>query len=147
MDLSILIPVFNEHDNISLCIKELVAVLETITRDYEIICIDDGSRDDSVNILLAEHLRNDKVKVIRLGRNFGKDIALSAGLAYARGRAVIPFDCDLQHPPELIPELVAKWREGYDMVVPVRFNRPGESIVRPCSCIHPCATRSLDIWR
>jgi len=94
------------------------------------VFVDDGSRDDTLGILLAARATDSRLKIVGLARNFGKDIALSAGLAHARGRAVIPIDCDLQHPPELIPAMVAKWRAGADMVIGVRTRRSEEGWVR-----------------
>src|SRR6188474_120049 len=81
-------------------------------------------------MLAAAASQDPRIKVVGLARNFGKDIALSAGLAHASGQAVIPIDCDLQHPVELIPEFVAKWREGYDMVLGVRSKRDEEGVFR-----------------
>jgi polyisoprenyl-phosphate glycosyltransferase len=94
------------------------------------VFVDDGSRDDTLGLLLAARAGDPRLKVVGLARNFGKDVALSAGLAHARGRAVIPIDCDLQHPPSLIPELVARWRAGADMVLAVRRRRSEEGWLR-----------------
>ncbi|HEX7702708.1 MAG TPA: glycosyltransferase family 2 protein, partial [Kofleriaceae bacterium] len=96
----------------------------------EIIFVNDGSRDNTLAMLAAAASQDSRIKVIGLARNFGKDIALSAGLTYATGQAIIPIDCDLQHPPELIPQFVAKWREGYDMVLGVRSKRDEEGWLR-----------------
>jgi glycosyltransferase involved in cell wall biosynthesis len=122
-DISIVVPFFNESGNIRAFFAQLVPVLERLGLTWEVVCVNDGSGDDTLELLTDQHRRNPRIKVLDLSRNFGKDAALSAGLAFASGRAVIPMDGDLQHPPEVIPELVAKWREGYEMVYGVRRNR------------------------
>jgi glycosyltransferase involved in cell wall biosynthesis len=94
---------------------------------YEIICINDGSKDNTLFNLIQYHKQNSAIKIINFSRNFGKEIALTAGLDYAQGKAVIPIDADLQDPPELMGELVTKWREGFDVVYATRRSRSGES--------------------
>jgi glycosyltransferase involved in cell wall biosynthesis len=101
----------------------LLRVLSGLDGEWEVVCVNDGSRDDTLRRLLDVARDRPEVKVLDLSRNFGKEAALSAGLAYASGRAVVPMDGDLQHPPELIPELLAKWREGFDMVLAIRESR------------------------
>ena len=124
--LSIVAPIFNEALNIDAFFARLLPVLEGTGRDWEVICIDDGSRDNSVDKLREHNAREPRIKLLALSRNFGKEAALSAGLAHAQGDAVIPIDADLQHPPELIPELIAKWQEGFDVVYAVRRSRTGQ---------------------
>jgi glycosyltransferase involved in cell wall biosynthesis len=128
--LSIVAPAYNEERNISAFLAAIVPVLEGIGETFEIIFVNDGSRDGTLGVLAAAASQDPRIKVIGLARNFGKDIALSAGLAHATGNAVIPIDCDLQHPVELIPQFVAKWREGFDMVVGVRSKRDEEGWLR-----------------
>src|SRR6478672_3220352 len=128
--ISIVAPAYNEEKNLPAFIAAIVPVLESIGETFEIIFINDGSRDGTLGMLAAAASQDPRIKVVGLARNFGKDIALSAGLAHATGAAVIPIDCDLQHPPELIPQFVAKWREGYDMVIGVRNKRDEEGFVR-----------------
>ncbi|XHU96899.1 MAG: glycosyltransferase family 2 protein [cyanobacterium endosymbiont of Rhopalodia gibba] len=127
MEISVVVPLYNEAPNIDQLFKRLLSVLDRLNLTYEIICIDDGSRDNTLTNLIDYHQRYPEIKVIELSRNFGKEIALTAGLDYARGKAVIPIDGDLQDPPELIGELIAKWREGYDVVYAKRRSRQGES--------------------
>jgi glycosyltransferase involved in cell wall biosynthesis len=91
------------------------------------VCVNDGSRDDTLERLIKLQARSPHLKIVNLSRNFGKDIALSAGIDHARGAAVVPIDSDLQDPPELIAEFVAKWLEGYDVVYGTRRSRHGES--------------------
>src|SRR5499427_4864111 len=117
--LSIVAPAYNEAANLPAFIAAIVPVLEGMGEPFEIVFVDDGSRDDTLGMLAAAASQDPRIKVVGLARNFGKDVALSAGLAHASGKAVIPIDCDLQHPPELISTFVAKWREGFDMVVGV----------------------------
>jgi polyisoprenyl-phosphate glycosyltransferase len=128
--LSLVVPAYNEERNIPAFIAAVVPVLESVGEPFEIIFIDDGSRDGTFGLLAAAASQDSRIKVVGLARNFGKDIALSAGLAHATGKAAIPIDCDLQHPPELIPQFVAKWREGFDMVIGVRSKRDEEGVVR-----------------
>ena len=127
---SIVAPAYNEANNLAAFVAAMTPVLDGLGEPWEIVFVDDGSRDGTLGILLAARAQDSRLKVVGLARNFGKDVALSAGLAHARGRAVIPIDCDLQHPPELIPEMVAKWRAGADMVVGVRTRRTEEGMVR-----------------
>jgi len=98
-----------------------------ITESYEIICVNDGSQDQTLDLLIAARANNPRIKVINLSRNFGKEAALTAGIDYAAGQAIIPIDADLQDEPELIAEMVAKWREGYDTVIAVRADRRSDS--------------------
>jgi len=127
IDLSIIAPMFNEESNIDHFFETLIPVLEPLGLTYEIICIDDGSRDRTLEKILGYHQRNPRIKVISFSRNFGKEIALTAGLHHSNGKAIIPIDTDLQDPPELIEGMVEKWREGYDVVYAVRRRRLGES--------------------
>lgn len=130
---SIVAPAYNEANNLAAFVKAMTPVLDGLGEPWEIVFVDDGSRDGTLGILLAARAQDSRLKVVGLARNFGKDVALSAGLAHARGRAVIPIDCDLQHPPEVIPELVAKWRAGADMVIGVRTRRSEEGLLRRTS--------------
>src|SRR5262249_16954806 len=95
-----------------------------------IVCVDDGSTDTSVAQILQLRERVSAIKLVSLSRNFGKDVALSAGFDYVCGAAVVPIDADLQDPPELIEDMVAKWREGFDVVYATRRRRDGESLTK-----------------
>ncbi len=125
--LSVVIPFYNEGGGVEALFERLVPVLESLGIAWEVVCVNDGSRDDTLARLLAVHERESRIGVVELSRNFGKELALSAGLAYAQGDAVVPMDADLQHPPELLGELLAKWREGFDVVIAVRDHRTGQS--------------------
>lgn len=127
VELSIVVPMWNESEVLDSFFARLVPVLERVTPRWEILCVDDGSTDDTFDRLSAFRLDEPRIRAIRLSRNFGKENALSAGLDFAAGAAVIPMDADLQDPPDLIPEMVAKWREGYDVVLARRSSREGES--------------------
>ncbi len=127
IDLSLVVPVHNEAAGLDEFFSRTIAVLDKLGLTWEIVCVNDGSGDASLDRLLEYHRRNPAIKIVNLSRNFGKDIALSAGLDYARGAAVVPIDADLQDPPELIEQMVAKWREGFDMVYAVRNRRDGDS--------------------
>lgn len=125
--LSIVVPMHNEEEVCAAFFARMLPILRGLTPDFEIICVNDGSRDRTLEILKAVHAEEPRIKVIDLSRNFGKELALTAGIDHAQGDAVIPIDADLQDPPELIPDLVAKWQEGYDTVVAVRSDRSSDS--------------------
>lgn len=130
IELSIICPMYNESNNIDYFFKRLFPVLEKLNCTYEIICINDGSMDETLDKILRYRKLNQDIKVINLSRNFGKEIALTAGLRFSKGKAVIPIDSDLQDPPEFIENLVKKWHEGYDVVYASRKKRYGETIAK-----------------
>jgi len=121
--LSIAIPVLNEERGLSRLLDRLVAVLDGLGRPWEVIFVDDGSKDGTAGMLMALNARDPRFKAVVLSRNFGKEIAVAAGLRYANGVAAIVMDGDLQHPPESIPALVRQWEQGYDVVYGERSNR------------------------
>lgn len=126
--ISVVAPCFNEEDVVPQFHEQLRAVLDGQAGcRFEIIFVDDGSEDSTLPELLAIRERDPRVKVYSLARNFGHQIALSAGLDHAEGDAVIIMDSDLQHPPELVPRLIELWRDGYDVVSPVRQTTEGVS--------------------
>jgi polyisoprenyl-phosphate glycosyltransferase len=129
VELSVVVPFYNEAANVEPFFRRLEPVMDGLGASWEAICVNDGSRDDTFARLAAQHQRRPAIKVIDFSRNFGKEAALSAGFAAASGRAVIPIDGDLQHPPELIPALVAKWREGFDMVYAERRTRDDQDLL------------------
>jgi glycosyltransferase involved in cell wall biosynthesis len=124
---SIVVPVHNEQDCLRELYSHLFAVLDELSGQAELVFVDDGSTDLSHEILNELVARDPRVRVIQLSRNFGHQIAITAGLDVASGRAIVIMDADLQDPPELIPELVARWREGFDIVSAVREARLGET--------------------
>ena len=128
--ISVVVPVYNEAAGLEAFFMRLMPVLDRLRMTYEILCVDDGSSDASLAGLLELRRRIPALKVLSLSRNFGKDIALSAGLDYTSGAAVVPIDCDLQDPPEMIEPLLAKWREGFDIVYATRNRRAGESLLK-----------------
>jgi len=127
VDISIVVPLYNEAPNVDCLLERLESVCEQLDLSYEIVCVNDGSRDETLSYLIKYHHQNPSIKVINLSRNFGKEVALTAGLDYATGQTVVPIDADLQDPPELIGEMLEKWRNGYDVVYAVRRSRQGES--------------------
>jgi glycosyltransferase involved in cell wall biosynthesis len=131
--LSISVPMYNEEENIDAFFMAVLAVLEKLTGDYEIVCVNDGSTDNTLKKLLEHHERNPRIKVINFSRNFGKDIALTAAIDFTTGDAVVPIDADLQDPPEVIEELVEKWKEGFDVVYATRAFREGEGWLKKLS--------------
>ena len=126
-ELSIVVPLYNEEKNLDTLYSRLLKVLDQIGMTYEIVCINDGSRDHTLEGAISYSQKNPDIKVINLSRNFGKEIALTAGIDYSSGQAVIPIDADLQDPPELIAQLVEKWKEGFDVVYATRQSRQGET--------------------
>jgi glycosyltransferase involved in cell wall biosynthesis len=130
IELSLIVPVYNEEKSIDAFLAATLPVLDALTSSYEVIFINDGSADRSVEIVTAHCAQNPKLKLVDFARNFGKEVALAAGLAYASGAAVIPIDCDLQHPPQLIHDMYREWKAGSRMVVAIRRTREEEGVVR-----------------
>lgn len=124
---SIVVPVYNEEESLEELSRRLEILLERLGGRGEVILVDDGSSDRSYELMLAARERDDRFKVIRLSRNFGHEIATTAGVDMARGDAVVIMDADLQDPPEVVEEMVARWREGIDVVYTIRDERPGET--------------------
>lgn len=127
---SFLIPVYNEEEVILELYERLAAVLGKLDGRAEIIFINDGSMDNSLDKIRDLRRRNDRVCYLSLARNFGHQIAITAGMNYARGNAVVVMDADLQDPPELIPEMIDKWKEGYHVVYAKRTKREKEGILK-----------------
>ncbi len=120
---SIIIPVFNEEESLPRLFERLQIILDQLDGSCEVILIDDGSHDKSLSLMKQFHRQDSRFLAISFSRNFGHQMALTAGLDYARGRAIITMDADLQDPPELIYELVKKWQDGYELVYAVRRSR------------------------
>ena len=129
-EISILVPMHNEELNLSYLFERLESVLEGLKLTYEIICVNDGSKDNTLPHLLDHRDRNNRIKVINLSRNFGKEIALTAAIDHASGQVVVPIDADLQDPPELIAEMLDLWQQGFDVVYATRNSRKGESFIK-----------------
>jgi glycosyltransferase involved in cell wall biosynthesis len=127
---SIIVPVFNESSNIMEFYFRVTRVMNQTGYGYEVVFVNDGSKDDTLNIIQGLSEKDHHIKIIDLSRNYGKEIALTAGLDNCRGDAVIPIDADLQDPPEVIVELLAKWEEGYEVVFATRTERDGESSMK-----------------
>ncbi len=125
--LSIIAPIYNEYENLPELYRRVKEVMENAGETWELVLVDDGSTDGSTE-RIRELARQDKrVRPVIFARNFGHQLAVTAGLDYSRGDAVVIIDADLQDPPELIPEMLAKWREGYEVVYAVREAREGET--------------------
>jgi len=129
-ELSVIVPVFNEADNLEALVARLVPVLERVVASHEIVFVDDGSSDNSMVKLRALHALDHRCRTVSFSRNFGKEIAIAAGLDHARGQAVVIIDADLQHPPEVIETFVARWREGFKNVYGTRIDRNADSPMR-----------------
>jgi polyisoprenyl-phosphate glycosyltransferase len=131
--ISLIAPFYNEEKNAHFFFERVSSVFQKIEDkyDYEVICVNDGSRDDTLNILLnlkKEFFPN--IKVINFSRNFGKEAAITAGIDFADGDAIVPIDSDLQHPPELILEMIEKWESGFDVVLAKRKSRDTDSKIQ-----------------
>jgi dolichol-phosphate mannosyltransferase len=121
--LSVVIPVFNEEENLTVLYRRLTDVMEQAKLEYELVFINDGSRDRSSDLLQSLAIQDNRLTVVDLSRNFGHQIAISAGLDFACGQAVAIMDADLQDPPEVLPMFIEKWREGHDVVYAIREKR------------------------
>ncbi|MDF2120505.1 glycosyltransferase family 2 protein [Roseiarcaceae bacterium H3SJ34-1] len=128
--ISIVVPMFNEAENLRPLVAELIPVLEGCTDSFEIVFVDDGSHDGTMDILRAVHATDPRISAVSFSRNFGKEVAIAAGLDHARGDAVVIMDADLQHPPELIASFIKLWKEGYQNVYGIRNDREGYSPMR-----------------
>jgi dolichol-phosphate mannosyltransferase len=126
---SLVIPIYNEHETIPVLFERVRAVIDRFDGATEVILVDDGSADDSWRLLAELHARDARFKALSLSRNFGHQVAVTAGLDHARGDAVMVLDGDLQDPPEVLPALIERWKEGYDVVYAVRTKRK-ENVVK-----------------
>lgn len=124
--LSIVVPVYNEESNIDEFLRRLQQAMETTDISYEIVFVNDGSGDGTVEVISKEMANNDTIRLVQFSRNFGHQVAVTAGLDFAQGDAVVVIDADLQDPPDLIPKMVEKWQDGYDVVYAVRKKRDHE---------------------
>lgn len=129
MKISVVTPFYNESEAISVYFEAVTKVLETLD-DYEIVCVDDGSTDTTLNQLIEVRESNPKVRVVELSRNFGKEAALTAGLEHSDGDCTIILDADLQDPTELIPSMIERWKEGADVVIGRRSERTSDSFLK-----------------
>lgn len=127
---SVVIPVFNEEAVIKQSYRRLKQVMDSTDESYELIFVNDGSSDRSVMLIKGFCDQNESVKLISFSRNFGHQVAITAGMDYATGRAVVVIDADLQDPPELILKMIAKWKEGYEVVYAKRIYRKGETFFK-----------------
>jgi glycosyltransferase involved in cell wall biosynthesis len=135
--ISIIVPAHNEEKNIPLISEEIFGVFENLPYDFEIIFVNDGSKDNSQQVIEVLAKADEKIKSIEFSKNFGKESATSAGLKFATGDAVIIIDADLQHPTSLIPHLIKKWEEGNDVVIGLRTKNKGQSFLKTiCSAIY-----------
>ncbi|MBI3676197.1 MAG: glycosyltransferase family 2 protein [Proteobacteria bacterium] len=128
--ISIVIAFYNEQETIEALFREVENATKDLPHDFEYVCVNDGSRDQTLELLCREAETGRRIKVIDLARNFGKEAAISAGLANARGDAVIVMDADLQDPPALIPTFIEKWLDGYDVVYGVRASRKSDTFLK-----------------
>lgn len=128
--ISIIIPMYNEQESLPMLYERLIKVLNNIKYEYEILFVNDGSKDKSLDIVKEFGRINNNVAYISLSRNFGKEVAMAAAFDYVIGDAAIIMDADLQHPPELIHEMIKYWEEGYDDIYAKRRIRKGESVIK-----------------
>lgn len=128
--ISIIVPMYNEETGLDTLFTKLHQAVHSLDVEYEIVCVDDGSEDGTRAALAAIAAKDPHVRAVFLSRNFGKEAAMTAALDYSRGDAVIPIDADLQDPPDLIPQMVEKWREGFDVVYAKRKSRDVDTRVK-----------------
>ena len=130
MLLSLVVPVYREEKNVPEFIRRIGPILGDITQDYEIIFALDPSPDRTEDVILELRAKDERIKLLKFSRRFGQPMASLAGMQYSSGDAIVVMDVDLQDPPELVREMVAKWREGYDVVLPQRTRRTGEPWIK-----------------
>jgi glycosyltransferase involved in cell wall biosynthesis len=130
---SLVVPVFNEEESIDLFLDTVVPLMERDGLRFEIVFVNDGSRDDTLGRLLHRSPLDHRLRIVNLSRNFGKEAALTAGIDHARGDVIVPMDIDLQDPPELIGPFMARWREGYDIIYGVRTQRAWDTAAKRVS--------------
>jgi len=130
MMLSLVVPVYREEKNIPEYVRRIGPILAPLTEDYEIIFAMDPSPDRTEDVILELREKDSRIKLLKFSRRFGQPMASLAGMQYSRGDAVIVMDVDMQDPPELVGQMVAKWREGYDVVLPQRTRRTGEPFIK-----------------
>jgi glycosyltransferase involved in cell wall biosynthesis len=124
---SLVVPIFNEEETLSELARRLTLLLDALDGPAEVVLVDDGSSDRSYDLMVSARETDPRFKVLRLSRNFGHQIAITAGMDAAAGNAVIVMDADLQDPPEVVLEMAARWREGFDVIYGVREGRPGDT--------------------
>lgn len=130
LKISLLVPMYNEEAVIDHFFAEIIPTLNNLPVGWEVVCVNDGSQDNTLTRLWEWHSKETRIKVINLSRNFGKERALTAALDYATGDAVIPIDADLQDPPDIIPGMIALWQQGFDVVNAVRRGREGDTALK-----------------
>lgn len=128
--ISIVCPFFNEEDMVDLFMEEVTAVVKPLNMPFEIVCVNDGSTDNTLQKLLQAKKNFTNIRIINLSRNFGKEAALTAGLDFTKGEVIIPIDADLQDPPELIKLFISKWQDGFDVVLAKRTDRSSDTVVK-----------------
>jgi len=131
MLLSVILPCYNEEQIIAQTYCQLTQILQSLNNiDYELVFIDDGSEDSTFSILAGLQQEDPHIRIVQLSRNFGQQMATTAGMEHARGEAVILMDADLQDPPELIPDMISEWKKGFDVVYGERTERPNEGLLK-----------------
>ncbi len=130
VELSVIVPMFNEGETCDVFFDHTLPILNGITASFEIVCVDDGSTDTTARRVEHWAKRDPRVKLISFTRNFGKEAALTAGLEFARGQAIVPLDADLQDPPELIAEMMERWRRGAPLVLARRIDRQSDTFLK-----------------
>jgi len=128
--LSLLVPMYNESSVIPVFFETVLKVLETVSYEIEIVCVNDGSTDNTLELLKGYAEKDNRIKLVSFSRNFGKEPAMTAALDFATGDAIVPIDADLQDPPELIHEMLEEWEQGFDVVFARRSSRDADSIVK-----------------
>jgi glycosyltransferase involved in cell wall biosynthesis len=128
--ISLLVPCYNEGTSLDAFFKTILPIIESVDYEFEIVCVDDGSVDNTLKILDDWHHKDKRIKYLTFSRNFGKEKALTAAIDFANGDAVIPIDADLQDPPEIILQMIEKWEQGYEVVNAVRISRDSDTFLK-----------------
>lgn len=128
--ISLVAPMYNEQSVVTIFLDAIERCFANIDYDYEVVCVNDGSLDNTFELLKEKSKNDSRIKVIDLSRNYGKEIALTAGLDHTSGDAAIPIDCDLQDPIEVVPKLIEKWEQGFDVVLARRIDRSSDSFTK-----------------
>ena len=132
-NISLVVPCHNEENVIDLFLRKTIPILRSLDRSYEIVFINDGSTDRTLEAMLKAKEKYKNIRILNLSRNFGKEAALTAGIEHSKGEVVIPIDVDLQDPPELIIQFIEKWKEGYDIVLAKRVDRSNDTLFKRVS--------------
>ncbi|MDR0555832.1 MAG: glycosyltransferase family 2 protein [Holosporaceae bacterium] len=128
--ISVVVPFYNEAESVEMFFDMVIPILKRAKLNFEVLCVNDGSRDNTLELLVGLKGKYPEIKIIDFSRNFGKDAAITAGLDFAEGNCIVPMDCDLQDPPELIIDMLKKWKQGFEVVLAQRTDRSQDTLAK-----------------